>query len=136
MPFPAIQREERMDDGTYVLEWMALEEERTTNFTVFWCRSPPLWPKCNSDINWRVIPKNTTKFEFKSNESLKFAVSVNREFGDSGMSWDKSMMIPDSGDFVFSIEPSLFGGRGIVKTKSKIILYEIEVVKLQMKGKK
>ncbi|CAG0901145.1 unnamed protein product [Darwinula stevensoni] len=97
MPFPAIQRYERMVDGTYVLEWRALEEEKTTNFTVFWCLSTPYWPKCDSGIDWVFVSRNTTTFELKSNKLLKFAISANRENGSSGMGWDQILMVPDSG---------------------------------------
>ncbi|CAG0900415.1 unnamed protein product [Darwinula stevensoni] len=94
IPCPTIQTFQ--SDGEYILEWKALDEERTTNFTVFWCLSHPAWPTCDSSINWEVVPRNTTTFKLKSNESLKFAVSVNAESGGSGMGWEKTVFEPEA----------------------------------------
>ncbi|CAG0889128.1 unnamed protein product [Darwinula stevensoni] len=82
-----ILREDATNDKKYVLEWRALEEEKTRNITVFWCPSYPPWPDCDSSISWTVVPKSNTTFELESTESLKFAVSANGEFAQSGMGW-------------------------------------------------
>ena len=98
IPCPTILNETLTDDGRYFLEWKAPGEGTTTNYTVFWCSSPPSWPNCDSDINWAVVPKTNTTFEMASTESLKFAVSANGEFGHSGMGWEKIEYGSDSGE--------------------------------------
>ncbi|CAG0898593.1 unnamed protein product [Darwinula stevensoni] len=97
IPCPTILNEILTDDGRFLLEWKAPGEGTTTNYTVFWCSSPPAWPNCDSDIDWDVVPKSNTTFELNSTESLKFAVSANGEFGHSGMGWEKIEYGPDSG---------------------------------------
>ncbi|CAG0903880.1 unnamed protein product, partial [Darwinula stevensoni] len=98
IPCPTIQNKTSTHDGEYILEWRALEEEKTTNFTVFWCSSHPAWPNCDSNINWQVVSKKTTTFGLKSNESLKFAISANGESGSgSGMGWEKIVFESKSG---------------------------------------
>ena len=87
------------------MEWRAFDE-RTTNFTVFWCLSHPAWPTCDSSINWVVVPRNATTFELKSNESLKFAVSANGESGGSGMGWEKTVLESESGENFISFLPA------------------------------
>ncbi|CAG0881157.1 unnamed protein product [Darwinula stevensoni] len=97
IPCPTTKAPRHTNEGNYILEWEALEDERTTNFTVFWCRSPPEWPSCETDINWDVSENNV--FELNSTEPLKFAVSANGEFGHSGMGWKEAELNQESEDF-------------------------------------
>ncbi|CAG0902051.1 unnamed protein product [Darwinula stevensoni] len=97
IPSPTIRKETLTDDGRYLLEWKAPAEGTTTNFTVFWCPSPPPWPTCDSNINWLLVSKYNTTFELESTVSFKFAVSANGEFGHSGMGWERTEHEPESG---------------------------------------
>ncbi|CAG0896933.1 unnamed protein product [Darwinula stevensoni] len=119
IPHPKILKE-KYDDGKYKLEWKASEKDKTTNFTVFWCLSPPSWPTCASDINWVVVPKSIVAFELESIESLKFAVSANGELGSSGLSWKKAEILGDgdarSTQIEVDLSPSAFESRRHVKS--------------------
>ncbi|CAG0898253.1 unnamed protein product [Darwinula stevensoni] len=90
IPCPTIHRDSPTNDGRYLLEWKASEERKIENFTVFWCRSPTPWPVCDTGIDWEVVSKDKTTFEWKSVEPLKFAVSANGESGHSGLCWERA----------------------------------------------
>jgi Fibronectin type III domain len=90
LPGPKIKK--ISNNGTYILSWSPPEfsPEEIISYTVFWCTSKTeLINRCESDIDFKEFPANETVFEFKSDQTVNFAISANSKTSTSGMIWAK-----------------------------------------------
>lgn len=96
-----IKRPERLKllyDGEYIVSWKKPDnEDRITSYTVFWCKSSNKSPdSCSNNIDFEQVDKNTFEYQYKSTESINFAVSANSFNSSSGMVWTKCKSSKDN----------------------------------------
>ncbi|KAL7010742.1 hypothetical protein ACKWTF_016858 [Chironomus riparius] len=79
-------------NGTYYLSWTPPEriKDGIKSYTVFWCPSKTeLINQCESSIDFIRLSPSETSFEFKSDQTINFAISVNSPTSTTGMIWAK-----------------------------------------------